>query len=461
MRRIPIRVRVSLTLGGVLALVLLASGLFLDLRFAAVTKGTVDDGLRSRAGDVVALVGQADSGLRSSRSPLRKTSAGFAEILDSHGAIFDATPQLGRVPVLSAQERAAAARAAHFFDHGSVSGVGGPVRLLAVPVRAQSKSLIVVVGTGLTERNTALSNLRTLLLLAGAGALILATLAGYLAVAAALRPVESMRRRAEEINEAHPGLRLPVAPADDEVGRLGTTLNSMLDHLEEALTRERTFVTDASHELRTPISILKAEFELALGSSKDRAALERALRSASEETERLGQLAEDLLLMARDGHTASERTTTPVRELFAAVQARHGPQLRALGRELVISDADGLEVTADRGGLERALINLVDNALRYGRGPILLRATRTGNTLELHVQDHGPGFPDGFLPRAFDRFSRGEAGRSTEGTGLGLAIVAAVATAHGGTAGAANTDSGTDVWLAIPDPSDFTPNGRI
>jgi two-component system, OmpR family, sensor kinase len=461
-RRIPIRVRVSLTLAIVLALVLLASGLFLDLRFAALTKGTIDDSLRSRAGDVVALVGQADSGLRSSgRSPLRKSSAGFAEILDSRGAIFDATPQLGRQPVLSAGERAAAARSPRFFDHGSISGVAGPVRLLAVPVHAQGKSLIVVVGTGLTERNAALRNLRALLLLAGAGALILATLAGYLAVAAALRPVESMRRRAEEINEAHPGLRLPVAPADDEVGRLGSTLNSMLDHLEQALTRERTFVTDASHELRTPISILKAEFELALSSNQSRDSLERALRSASEETQRLGQLAEDLLLMSRDGETSGERANTSVRELFASVQARYANQVKQLGREIVLTDSDGLQVVADRPGLERALTNLVDNALRHGRGPIMLRARREAGTLELHVQDEGPGFPEDFLPRAFDRFSRAEAGRSTQGTGLGLAIVAAVAAAHGGAAHAANVAGGTDVWLAIPDADPASNNGEV
>ncbi len=458
-RRAPIRLRVSLTLGGVLALVLLASGVFLDLRFAAVTRRTIDDGLRSRAGDVIALVRQADSGLRSSGgSPLRRSSEGFAQILEARGAIFDSTPQIGRTPALSARERALAQGSARFFDHGSISGVEGAVRLLAVPVHAQGKALIVVVGTGLAERNAALSNLRALLLLAGAGALILATLAGYLAVAAALRPVESMRRRAEEINEAYPGLRLPVVPADDELGRLGTTLNSMLDHLERALIRERTFVTDTSHELRTPISILKAEFELALSSPQDRGSLERTLRSAAEETDRLGQLAEDLLLISRDGRPATESTRTPVRELFASVQARCAIQSRSHGRQILVSASDGLELRADRAGLERALTNMVDNALRYGQGSITLRAARADNAVELHVEDEGPGFPDGFLPHAFDRFSRAEAGRSTQGTGLGLAIVAAVAAAHDGTAHAANRPNGGDVWIAIPD-TDSTNRG--
>lgn len=451
-RRIPIRLRVSLTLGAVLALVLLASGLFLDLRFASATRRTIDDGLRSRAGDLIALVSQADSGLRSSGgSPLLRSSEGFAQILEARGAIFDSTPQLGRVPALSARERALARSSARFFDHGSLPGVDGPVRLLAVPVQAQGRALIIVVGTGLTERNIAVRNLRALLLLTGTGALVLATLAGYLAVAAALRPVESMRRRAEEINEAYPGLRLPVVPAHDEVGRLGITLNSMLDHLEQALIRERTFVIDTSHELRTPISILKAEFELALSSRQDRDSLERTVRSAAEETDRLGQLAEDLLLISRDGQLANERTRTSVRRLFASVQERYASQTRNLDREIVISASGDVELRADWAGLERALTNLVDNALRYGHGPITLRAARANHVVELHVENDGPGFPDDFLPHAFDRFSRAEAGRSTQGTGLGLAIVAAVAAAHGGTAHAANRPNGSDVWIAIPD----------
>ncbi len=459
-RRIPIRLRVSLTLGGVLALVLLASGVFLDLRFVAVTKRTVDDGLRSRAGDVIALVRQADSGLRSSAgSPLSRSSEGFAQILDARGAVFDSTPGLGRAAVLSARERTLAHISARFFDRGSVPGVDGLVRLLAVPVRAQDRALIVVVGTGLAERAAALRTLRALLLLASVGALILATLAGYLAVAAALRPVESMRRRAEEIDQAYPGLRLPVVPANDEVGRLGATLNSMLDHLEQALIRERTFVTDTSHELRTPISILKAEFELALTSPQDRDSLERTIRSAAEETDRLGQLAEDLLLISRNGQSTTDCRRTLVHELFASVQARYASQTRGLGREVLVSPSDGVELHADRAGLERALTNLVDNALCYGQGPITLRAAVAHNTVELHVEDEGSGFPDDFLPHAFDRFSRAEAGRSTQGIGLGLAIVLAVAAAHGGTAHAANRSSGGDVWIAIPHRDDANRDG--
>ena len=123
---------------------------------------------------------------------------------------------------------------------------------------------MVVVGVSLGERSDALRQLAGLLLIGGAAALVLVSAAGYLAVAGALRPIESMRARASEISGGTPDERLPVPPARDEVARLGTTLNSMLGRLEAAFARERRFVADASHELRTPLGILKTELELAL-----------------------------------------------------------------------------------------------------------------------------------------------------------------------------------------------------
>ena len=152
------------------------------------------------------------------------------------------------------------------------------------------------------DRQEALDSLGRLLLIGGPVALALASLAAYVAAAAALRPVERMRRRAAEIHAGEPGARLPVPPADDEIGRFGTTLNGMLERLdssyarlEQSLAREREFVSDASHELRTPLATLKAELDLALRGERDAADLRAAVGSAAEETDRLIRLAEDLL----------------------------------------------------------------------------------------------------------------------------------------------------------------------
>jgi two-component system OmpR family sensor kinase len=124
-------------------------------------------------------------------------------------------------------------------------------------------------------------------------------------------------------------------------------------------------------------------------------------------------------------------------------------------------DAGGLRVNADQARLEQALANMVDNALRHGRGDVVLSAARNNGHVELHVCDSGPGFPVEFLPSAFERFSRADEARSRGGTGLGLAITSAVAKAHGGAAHAANReDGGADVWLELPDPFSSMAHGE-
>ncbi len=452
-RTLPIRLRVSLAFAVVLAIVLAGTGVFLELRFAAEMNHAIDQSLRSRAGDVIALVGQADSGLRQARPPGLNTGVrDFAQILDTNGKIFDASPQTGRHAVLSESTLPRSSARGFFIDRASVAGLRGRVRMFAVPVRAQGRSLVVVVGTTLVDRDRALRNLRALLLIGGAGVLILSALAGFLAIGRALRPIESMRRRAEEIGADEPGSRLPVPPSGDEVARLGGTLNSMLDRLEDALQRERTFVIDASHELRGPLAVLKTEFELALRAPRDLGTLEQAIRSAADETDRLVQLAGDLLVIARgeQGQLAVTRSLLDTGELLRGVRDRFGKRARDLRRAIYVSATEESSVHADRARIEQALGNMVENALRHGDGEITLWAGANGAHIELHVTDRGSGFDPEFLPRAFGRFARSDASHSTEGTGLGLAIVAEIAAAHEGTAHAANRLGGADVWISLP-----------
>ncbi len=452
-RGLPIRLRVSLAFALVLAVVLAGTGVFLDLRFAAEMNHAIDQSLRSRAGDVTALVGQADSGLRQARPLGLNTGVrDFAQVLDTGGKIFDSSPQTGRHAVLSATALPRSSAHGVFIDRASVVGLVGPVRMLAVPVSAQGRSLVVVVGTTLSDRDRALGNLRALLSIGGAGVLMLSAFAGFLAIGRALRPIELMRRRAEEIGAAEPGSRLPVPPSGDEVARLGGTLNSMLDRLEDALLRERTFVIDASHELRGPLAVLKTELELALRAPEDREALEHAIRSAAEETDRLAQLAEDLLVIARgeQGHLPVTLSRLDAGELLRGVRDRFGRRARSLGRNIFVSAPENSYVHADRARIEQALGNMIENALRYGDGDVTLWASASGANIQLHVSDRGSGFDPEFLPHAFGRFARADASRSTEGTGLGLAIVAVIAAAHEGTAHVANRLRGADVWISLP-----------
>ncbi len=436
-----------------MAVVLVGVGAFLYLRFERDLDASVDQGLRSRAGDVAALVRQADTGpTDAGRSPLTEQGESFAQILEPSGRVLDGTPQLRCRPLLAGRELATARGGTLTVERDNPLEAGEPVRLLATSVEAQDVTVVVVVGTSIEDSENALRNLLALLLIGGPVALLLASLAGYGVATAALRPVEAMRRRASEIGDAKAGQRLPVPESDDEIARLGETLNAMLDRLEAAFDRERTFVSDASHELRTPLAILKAELELALRAGRSPAELVDALHSAAEETDRLAQLAEDLLVIAR-----SDRGRLPVRlaavdaeQLLSRVGQRFALRGEQAGRPLEVAAEPGIELTADPLRMEQALGNMVDNALRHGAGTVRLTAAERNGAVELRVSDEGRGFPDAFLDRAFERFTRADEARARGGSGLGLAIVKAIARAHGGRAGAVNRGDGTDVWIDVP-----------
>jgi two-component system, OmpR family, sensor kinase len=454
LERVPTRLRLTLAFAAGMAVVLVAMGLFLYLRLGAALTQTIDQSLRGRADDVASMV--RASGFRlpeAGGNRLVEQEENIAQVLSRDGTILDSTPGVGGHRLLTYPELARATRATIMVDRPPVSGADEPLRLLATPVRAQGGLVVVAVGASVEERMEALAGLRTQLLLGGPIALLLASLLGYSLAAAALQPVESMRREAEAVSAAEPGRRLPLPPADDEIARLGTTLNTMLGRLETALARERRFVADASHELRTPLAALRTELELALRRKRPPEELEAALQSAAEETERLCRLAEDLLVLARadDGSLPVRRELLAAAELLTAVRERYAHQAAEAGRPLQIQTDDHLELHVDRLRAEQALGNLVDNALRHGRGQVLLLACRRNGRVELHVHDEGAGFPPDFIDRAFDRFTRSDPARQGPGAGLGLAIVDVIARAHGGAAHVANQPGGgADAWLEIP-----------
>jgi heavy metal sensor kinase len=330
-----------------------------------------------------------------------------------------------------------------------VPGLDEPARMLALTVDGR----VLVVGATRENRAEILRSLLAAFLIGGPLALLLASLAGYALAGAALRPIEAMRRRAAEISTSSLAERLPVPPAQDEVSRLGTTLNEMLARLEDGVARERRFVADASHELRTPLALLKTELELALRRARSPEELEDAIRSAAGSTERLSRIAEDLLLIARaeQGRLPLKPEPTDVTDLVETVVQRFQPRAETEGRPLSVDADDAIVLSADRLRLEQALSNMLDNAFSHGDGPITLTARAHNGTAELHVLDEGRGFPPAFLEHAFERFSRGDEARAGEGSGLGLAIVQTIARAHHGAARAANrTEGGADISISLP-----------
>lgn len=451
------RARVTAAFSAAMAVLLALGGSALYLRIGATLQASADRALRSRADDVVALVRRADDGLANpdppNRGSLTEQADRLTQVLDARGGVVAAPPALRGAALLTAAERARALRGTIVLDHRRSPGESDRVRLLATPVTAQGRRLIVVVGASQEANGEAQAAIGRLLLVGGPIALLLASLSGYGAAAGALRPVESMRRRAQEIQAGRPGRRLPVTGSGDELARLGMTLNAMLERLEGALEHERRFVADASHELRSPLTILQAELDLALRAGRDADALRDAVVSAAEEAARLSRLAEDLLVIARadDGRLPIRVQELDLADEAALLVKRFGGQASSLGVELTVSVPGGLRVGADRLRLAQALGNLVDNALRHGAHAVELAAEARGGVVAIHVRDDGAGFPEPFLPAAFDRFSRADPARARGGAGLGLAIVGAIAQAHGGRAVARNRQAGgADVWIELP-----------
>jgi two-component system, OmpR family, sensor kinase len=295
--------------------------------------------------------------------------------------------------------------------------------------------------------------LRAAFLIGGPVALLLAALGGYLLAGAALRPIESMRRRAAEISTTSLDERLPVPAAQDEVAKLGETLNAMLARLEDGLERERRFLSDASHELRTPLARLKTELGLASKPGRPEGELREAIASAAGQVDRLARIADDLLLLARaeQGELRLKTEEVDLTDVLEGVADRFRGQ-----RAVAVEAGQPVVMSADRLRLEQALTNLVDNALRHGRGAVSLSASSVNGRVELHVKDQGEGFERDFLPRAFERFTRPGTAREGAGSGLGLAIVETIARAHRGTARAANLPGGgADVWMSLPLRSAF------
>jgi len=450
---VPIRLRVTAACAVVMALVLAASGWFLYSRLSSHLATQLQQELQVRAQDLGALVAGGHGSLAADASSrLVEPGESYAQLVDS-GRVVDATPPLGGKPVLRGDQLRAAARGPLYATLPSVPGLNESSRVLATPVQRDGRRLLLIVGDTRQNDLETLASFRNELLIAGPIALLLASLAGYLLAGIALRPVEAMRSRAEAISAATPGERLPVPATHDELERLGVTLNEMLDRLEDALRRERDFVADAGHELRTPLALLRTELELALRHDLSAEELRGAVRVSVEDVDRLARLADDLLLIARSerGELPLQVETVQADELLASVARKFQWRADAERRPLAHEAPANLRLHADRLRVEQALGNLVDNALRHGGGTVLLRAEAVNGRVELHVEDGGGGFPPAFLEHAFERFSRPDAARERGGAGLGLSIVRTIAEAHGGGADAANVPGGgADVWLAVP-----------
>ncbi|HSP38663.1 MAG TPA: ATP-binding protein [Frankiaceae bacterium] len=333
---------------------------------------------------------------------------------------------------------------------GSISIGRSEYRLAAVPVARAGGTWLAIAGASRATNDEAVDEVARGMLFAGPLLILFVAAGTWLLGGAALRPVDRMRRDAAALS-AQPGAgRLRVPDTGDELAALATTLNELLERLQRSLIRQRALVSDAGHELRTPLAVLRTELELADRPGRSREELAEAVSYAAVEADRLSQLADDLLFLARadEGEPLVRLQSTDIAELLRGTARTFRTRADSVGVEFVVEVPETLAGSADPAALRRAVDNVLSNALEHSSpgGRVCLAARADEQHARIRVTDAGPGFPEDFLPHAFERFRRADAARrhATDhaGTGLGLAIVAEVAAAHGGRAWAGNVGSG-------------------
>jgi heavy metal sensor kinase len=446
---LSIRARLALVCAVLVGAMLVGLGAVVYLRLEADLRAAADDGLVTRAEELI------DQPVTGDTIDIGPSDVGdiFAQVVAADGHVIATTPGL-EGEVLAPSDVATIDRTAIWE---TIVQAGGEPLLSRVLGARQADGTTLVLGVAFDDQREALDRLLGLLVVVAPLAAAFAAMVGWVVAAAALRPVERMRRESEAISGSEPSRRLEVPATRDELAELGASLNRMLDRLEAALVRERRFVDDASHELRTPLANLKVELELALRRSRTPDELQAAVRSAAVETDRLTSLAEDLLVLARaaDGRLPIRRQETELGALVGDVARAFAGRAEARGITLAtIVHRDGT-ARVDEARVRQALGNLIENALGHtpSGGRITVGVTRSAGSMSIAVTDTGDGFPAGFIDQAFEAFTRADAARSPDdgGTGLGLAIVRVVAQGHGGSVEARNNpDGGATVELTLP-----------
>ncbi|HEY2331572.1 MAG TPA: ATP-binding protein [Acidimicrobiales bacterium] len=444
--RPSIRLRVTVVAAAVVGLVLVTGGVVLSGYLRSALLRSASDAAVERAAQVTAMAGRAPlpGVLPAVGSPHRT----YIQVVDHTGRLVSSSASLAHRPVLvriRPAHRVVGPQAA--LGHG---------QWIAQPLSTTvgGRRMTVVVYTSAADIDRTMNLLDRWMTLGLPVAVLFVALVVWVVTGRALRPVEAMRREASAITALSLSRRVPEPHARDEIARLASTLNQMLDRLEAADDRQRRFTADASHELRTPLANLRTALEVALA-HPEQADWPQVAADAVAQSERMERLTADLLQLAAADAGRAVVAPEPV-DLAELVRA----ELRRPTVEGISFEADGViertVVLGDRDRLQRALTNLVDNARRHARGHVTVGLLSAGSAGVLWVTDDGPGVAAEDRTRVFDRFVRldGHRDRNQGGTGLGLAITREIVVAHGGEIGvsdaAAGPGTGATFQLRLP-----------
>jgi two-component system OmpR family sensor kinase len=457
---VPIRLRLTLVVAATTILLVAIGGLLGPRVLRASLVDAIDQDLARRAAPISRAVTDPDDDtvdVGDLRDEVNRLPESIAQVLDSSGRVLASSAGLPNQPLVPAPLLARLADGPVNFEQPLPSGAGERVRVRAEPATRPDRRYVVAVGSSLATTEAALDRVRTAAAVAGVAVVLLASLGAWLLAGAALRPVERLRAAVAAVPPDQPGRTLQVPATRDELAALARTMNQLLGGISQALERERRLIADASHELRSPLAVLRTELELADHPGRSRAELAESVGHAAREADRVARLADDLLFLARadQGGPVVHPVRQPLRPVLAGAVTAAAVRATARGVRLELEVDGGLQAPVDADRLRQAADNLLGNALRVAPpgSAVRVRAERRDGLVAVVVSDDGPGFPAGFLPHAFERFRRADPARTREhgGAGLGLAIVEAIARGHRGRAEAANLpDGGAEVRLLLP-----------
>jgi two-component system OmpR family sensor kinase len=423
--------------------------------------------------EVEALAGASTSGpdfafhegvfLAGTRLPLSDLTR-FAELWDTEGRSVTRSANLGArhlplpVPAMAAARRGAVGRATHPWDGARYRTLVYPLRL----VGAHHGSHFLQVTAPLAPVDGMVWRFAGLAALLGLAGGAVAFGGAFLFARLATRPAQQIAAQAEAIEAGTLSARITAHATVAEYASLVAVLNAMLDRLDRAFEAQRRFVADASHELRSPLTVLRGDLDVALRRERSPQEYRETLERMREEVDRMTALAENLLVLARAdaGLPATSLADVDLADLAERVVERAARQAEAVGIVLT-AEAAPAPVRGDAALLERAVGNLVENAVRYvPRGSrVTVRCARSGGLAALDVEDDGPGIPAEHAPLVFERFYRGDPARGRDaGTGLGLPIARAIAEAHGGRLTLERASPGTLFRLTLPSAHEALPS---
>ncbi len=455
-RRFGVAARLTLGASFVLAIALFVGGALFSRALTNTNRGQLAEAGRERVNALVSIIEQ---GAVPAMLPSPRDSLLFAQVIGIEGKIVGSTQNVSDMELIAPASSWKFAGTSISTSRATVDKAGCELFVRSVPVTTAVPgrpvgTYFVLVATPMRQSDEMQAALQRQLIAVTPAVLAGAALLFYLLARRALRPVDLLRREVDAMSADDLTKRVSAPATVDEVGRLGRTMNGLLDRIQRFHDRQGRFVSDASHELRTPLAASRTRLEVGLLRSNETDWPSTA-RSLLKENQRMSRLVEDLLLLARTGEGAPEPFRTVDLDeivLEAAATARLGSSVR-----ISVSEVSAGRVSGNPDQLRRVVTNLLDNAIRYAENEVRLTlgtvSTLSGEETVLQVIDDGPGIAEADRLRVFDRFSRldNDRSRGSGGSGLGLSIVAELVSAHSGKVSADGLEPhGTIITVRFP-----------